>query len=105
MDSILTHIKKMLGVTEEYTPFDVDIITFINTSFSILNQIGVGPPNGFSISDDTSVWTEFEDGPVLDMVKTFVLLNVRLMFDPPSSSAVMTSMQNQINELTWRLNK
>lgn len=105
MDSILTSIKKLLGIAEDYKEFDTDIIIHINTAFSKLNQLGVGPEKGFSIKDKTSVWTEFlADAKNLESVKTYVYLIVRLVFDPPQSSAVMTSMENTINQLEWRLN-
>jgi hypothetical protein len=105
MDSILTSIKKLLGIAEDYKEFDTDIIIHINTAFSKLNQLGVGPEEGFSIKDKTSVWTEFlADAKNLESVKTYVYLIVRLVFDPPQSSAVMTSMENTINQLEWRLN-
>lgn len=105
MDSILTSIKKLLGIAEDYKEFDTDIIIHINTAFSKLNQLGVGPEEGFSIKDKTSVWTEFlADVKNLESVKTYVYLVVRLVFDPPQSSAVMTSMENTVNQLEWRLN-
>lgn len=105
MDSILTSIKKLLGIAEDYKEFDTDIIIHINTAFSKLNQLGVGPEEGFSIKDKTSVWTEFlADAKNLESVKTYVYLIVRLVFDPPQSSAVMTSMENTIDQLEWRLN-
>lgn len=105
MDSILTSIKKLLGIAEDYKEFDTDIIIHINTAFSKLNQLGVGPEEGFSIKDKASVWTEFlADAKNLESVKTYVYLIVRLVFDPPQSSAVMTSMENTINQLEWRLN-
>lgn len=105
MDSILTSIKKLLGIAEDYKEFDTDIIIHINTAFSKLNQLGVGPEEGFSIKDKTSVWAEFlADAKNLESVKTYVYLVVRLVFDPPQSSAVMTSMENTVNQLEWRLN-
>ena len=105
MDSILTSIKKLLGIAEDYEEFDTDIIIHINTALSKLNQLGVGPEEGFSIKDKTSVWTEFlADAKNLESVKTYVYLIVRLVFDPPQSSAVITSMENTINQLEWRLN-
>ena len=105
MDSILTSIKKLLGIAEEYEEFDIDIIIHINTAFSKLNQLGVGPEEGFSIKDKTSEWDDFlADAKNLESVKTYVYLIVRLVFDPPQSSAVMTSIENTINQLEWRLN-
>ena len=105
MESILTSIKKLLGITEEYDQFDPDIIMHINSVFMILTQLGVGPAEGFSIEDDTAVWTDFiQDVKKLESVKTYIYLKVKLAFDPPLSSAVIESMNRQINELEWRLN-
>lgn len=105
MDSILTSIKKLLGITEEYENFDQDIIMHINSAFMILNQLGVGPKNGFSISDKSSTWDEFiPESSNLEAVKTYVHLKVKLMFDPPLSSTVIEAIKSQINELEWRLN-
>lgn len=104
MDSILTSVKKQLGIAEDYEHFDPDIIMHINSVFSILNQLGVGPPEGFSISDETSVWTDFiGDSLKLELVKTYVYLKIRLIFDPPTSSAVMDAFKQNIAELEWRI--
>ena len=105
MDSILTSIKKLLGITEEYENFDQDIIMHINSAFMILNQLGVGPKSGFSINDKSSTWNEFiQESSNLEAVKTYVHLKVKLMFDPPLSSTVIEAIKSQINELEWRLN-
>ena len=104
-DSILTSIKKLLGITEEYEHFDQDIIIHINSVFMILNQLGVGPSNGFSITDKTAVWSDFiSEGTNLESVKSYIYLKVRLLFDPPTTSAVMESMNRMISELEFRLN-
>ena len=104
-DSILTSIKKLLGITEEYEHFDQDIIIHINSVFMILNQLGVGPSNGFSITDKTAVWSDFiSEGANLESVKSYIYLKVRLLFDPPTASAVMESMNRMISELEFRLN-
>lgn len=106
MESILTSIKKLLGITEDYTHFDTDIIIHINSVFMILNQLGIGPANGFSISDKFATWTDFlpEDNENFEAVKTYIHLKVKLIFDPPMSSAVMEAMKQMISELEWRLN-
>lgn len=105
MESILTSIKKLLGITEDYTHFDADLIMHINSVFMILTQMGVGPPEGFSIEDDGAVWEDFiTDSTKLQAVKSYVHLKVRLLFDPPTGSAVMESMNRLISELEWRLN-
>lgn len=104
MESILTSIKKLLGITEEYEHFDADIIMHINSVFTILNQLGVGPPSGFAIQDKTATWSDFiSDGTKMQLVKSFVHLKVKLLFDPPLNSSVMASMEKMIAEEEWRL--
>ena len=104
MESILTSIKKLLGIAEEYTHFDTDIIMHMNSVFSILTQIGVGPSEGFSIDDSSAAWTDFLPGdPRLEIVKSYVYLKVRLLFDPPDRSAVMEATNRMISEFEWRL--
>lgn len=103
-DSILTSVKKMLGLSEEYDAFDLDIITHINSVFTILTQIGVGSGNGFMIEDKTPVWTDFiQDSGIYQLVKSYMVLKVRLLFDPPMSSAVLECYKTQVNEYEWRL--
>lgn len=105
MDSILTSIKKLLGITEEYDTFDNDLIMHINSVFMILNQMGVGPKEGFKITDDSETWEDFiSDSLLYEAVKSYVYLKVRLLFDIPTSSAVTESINRQISELEWRLN-
>ena len=105
MDSILTSIKKLLGIAEDYTHFDDDIIIHINSAFSSLNQLGVGPSHGFHIEDDSETWSDFfgESSELYD-VRTYIYLKVSLWFDPPASSAVLSAKERQISELEWRLN-
>lgn len=105
MDSILTSVKKMLGIAEEYTHFDADLIMHINTVFTILNQLGVGPSYGFRIEDADDEWVDFLDDQVaLESVKTYMAMKVKLMFDPPASSSVMEATNRMVSELEWRLN-
>ena len=105
MDSILVSIKKLLGIAADYTHFDPDIIMHINSAFSILTQLGVGPPEGFRIEDNTKIWNDFiGDATKVDAVKSYIYLKVGLMFDPPTSSAVLSAKERQISELEWRLN-
>ena len=105
MDSILVSIKKLLGIAADYTHFDPDIIMHINSAFSVLTQLGVGPPEGFRIEDDVKTWNDFISDTIrLDAVKSYVYLKVGLMFDPPTSSAVLSAKERQISELEWRLN-
>lgn len=104
-ESILTSIKKMLGIAKEYTAFDMEIIMHINAVFSILSQLGVGPDEGFSIEGDDAVWSDYLSSAVnLNTVMTYIYLKVRLIFDPPTSSAVIESMNRMISELEWRIN-
>lgn len=103
-ESILTSIKKLLGITEECTDFDKDIIIDINSVLMILTQLGIGPPEGFTIVDSTATWSEFVSNiKQLAAVKTFVHLKVRLIFDPPMSTAVLESMKEIVKETEWRL--
>lgn len=102
-ESILITIKKLLGIAEEYTNFDTDIIVHINSAFMVLQQLGVGPEEGFSIEDADTTWTEFVSTSNFELVKSYIYLKVRLMFDPPNSSAMIESVNRQINEFEWRL--
>lgn len=102
--SILQSTKKILGIAPEYQAFDLDVMTHINTAFSTLEQIGVGPVGGFMINDDFAEWGHFlGDDPRLNSVKTYVYLRVRLLFDPPTNSFTIGAMQEQVKELEWRL--
>lgn len=95
----------MLGITEEYTYFDDDIIMHINSALMILTQLGVGPTKGFTIQSKDAVWSDFvseEDN--VEAIKTYVYLKVKLLFDPPLTSSVLDSMERLISELEWRLN-
>lgn len=103
-ESILTSTKKVLGIDESYTAFDVDIIMHINSVFSTLHQLGIGPDNGFMITDATATWDAFlGDDPRLNSIKTYMYLRVRLLFDPPATSFHINALENQIKELEWRL--
>lgn len=106
MESILTSVKKLLGIDKDYTHFDNDLIMHINSVFMVLTQLGVGPSEGFAISDANAKWSDFigEDDKNFQAIKTYVYMKVRLMFDPPLSSAVLDSMSRTICELEWRLN-
>ena len=104
-ESILDSVKKLLGLESDYTAFDTDIILHINSVFMILRQLGVGPEQGFAITDRTSVWGDFvNDSYRLDLIKSYVYLKVRMMFDPPQHSALVESVNNLIAEFEWRLN-
>lgn len=103
LDSILTSIKKLLGIPESYTHFDDDIIIQINSAFGALNQIGVGPIGGYIIEDADSVWQDYITSCNLHMVKTYVHLKVKMVFDPPSSAALIEATERALSELEWRL--
>ncbi len=104
-ESILNTIKKMLGIESDYDAFDTDIIVNINSALLTLTQLGIGPSDGFIITDKSSVWSDLiGDTKTLVAVQNFIYLKVRTLFDPPSSSFVLDAMNKQIEELTWRLN-
>ena len=105
-DSILNDIKKLLGIMESYEHFDADIIIHINTAFSTLTQLGVGPSEGFSITNKTETWADFigDDYLKFQSVKTYIYLKVRMIFDPPSNSSATEAIKSTISELEWRLN-
>lgn len=105
MESILTSIKKLLGISEDYAQFDSDLIMHINTVFLNLTQLGVGPEEGFSIQNENDAWSDFiDDNTQLQAVKSYMYLKVKLLFDPPLSSSVIESMNRMIAELEFRLN-
>jgi hypothetical protein len=104
-ESILNSTKKILGLADDYTAFDLDVITHINAAFSILDQLGVGPVDGFFIEDETSIWADYGlPANQLHLVKTYVYLKVRILFDPPATSYLIEAATNQIKEYEWRLN-
>lgn len=104
-NSILFTIKKMLGLDEDYTPFDADIIVHINSALMTLTQLNVGPKNGFMITSYEETWDDFLTNEVmLGAAKNYVYLKVRMLFDPPSNSFVMDALKQQAEELGWRLN-
>ena len=105
MDSILTSIKKLLGIAEDYEHFDQDLIIHINSVLSVLTQLGVGPSEGFSIEDENATWKDFiPEDKRLSSIRSYVYMKVKLLFDPPLSSSVMESMNRMISEFEWRLN-
>lgn len=104
-DSILDSTKKMLGLDPTYTAFDLDVIMHINSVFTTLSQLGIGPLGGFMIEDSEATWDQYL-GPEnhLNSVKSYIYLKVRLLFDPPAMSFHLAAMENQVKELEWRLN-
>lgn len=104
-DSILISTKKILGIEAAYTAFDVDILTHINSVFSTLHQLGIGPVDGYVILDDQATWDLYLlNDPRINSVKSYMYLRVRLLFDPPTTSYLITSLKEQAQELEWRLN-
>lgn len=103
-DGILASIKKMLGLDEDYHAFDTDVIIFINSALMTLQQLGVGPVNGYSITDASDTWSSFlQSDMMLEGVKEYVYICVRIIFDPPTNSFVMDALQKKKEELEWRL--
>ena len=104
-ESILTSTKKILGLDASYTAFDLDILTHINSAFSTLNQLGIGPEDGYAIEDDDATWDAFFGTNLrYNSIKTYVYMSVKMVFDPPPSSYAVTAMKEQKQELEWRLN-
>ena len=104
-DSILMTIRKLVCGNPYADHFDTDLLVHINACFSILNQLGVGPENGFVVTDETQSWSSYSDNErILNMVKTYVTLKVKKIFDPPLTSSVLEAMDKEIKELEWRLN-
>lgn len=106
MSVILTDVKKMIGPSEIYDQFDKDLIIHINSVFTILQQLGIGPKTGFALEDGKEEWTDFdstiESSNIFQMVKSYMYLKVRMQFDPPTGS-VASAFQEQIKEYEWRL--
>lgn len=102
-ESILTSVKKMLGIQEDYEHFDPEIIMHINSAFLILNQLGVGPDKPFMVESKMDFWDDFLPEGEIELIKTYVYQRVRLMFDPPSSSFVLDSINKQIAEFEFRM--
>lgn len=104
-ESILRNVKKVLGIAPDYTAFDTDVILQINMAFSTLNDLGVGPDDGFFITDDRPTWADFgAPDSQLNMVKAYIPAKARLGFDPPQNSFGLDALKAQITEFEWRLN-
>lgn len=102
--SILKSTKKILNVPPDYTAFDIDIITHINSAFSVLNQLGVGPTTGFMIESDEEVWDDFEvPTNQINLIRTYIYLKTKILFDPPGTSFLLDAVKEQIIEQEWRL--
>lgn len=104
-ESILTSVKKMLGPEEDYEHFDPDLIVHINSVLATLNQLGVGPDNGFFIRDKAAKWSDFiGDDQLMNLVPTYVYLKVRQLFDPPTTAATQEALEREVNRYEWRIN-
>jgi len=104
MDSILKSIKKSIGLDNDYTQFDQDIIMYINAAIMSLTQIGIGPVGGFIVKDASQMWTDLIGARKdLESVKTYVYLKVRLVFDPPQTGVLIDAIKAMITEFEWRL--
>jgi hypothetical protein len=104
-ESILTSVKKVIGLAADYQAFDPDVVIAINGVFSTLNDLGIGPDEGFQITDDSATWDQYLGSDIrLNNVKTYMWLRVRMIFDPPTVSFVKDAMEKQIAELEWRIN-
>lgn len=104
-DSILDSVKKPLNLAPDYTPFDEEVILHINSVFSDLAQLGIGPPAGFMIEDKTATWEEFiANDALLNNVKSYTFLRVKMLFDPPESQQLINAYAEQIKQFEWRIN-
>ena len=105
MTSILNDTKKVLGLAPEYVVFDLDIIQHINAAFAVVHQLGVGPENGYFITDEENDWDELAVDPMkTNLTKTYVFLKVKQLFDPPTTSFHIEAVAKQLSEYEWRLN-
>lgn len=103
-NSILLSTKKILGVAPDYNVFDLDIITHINSSLSIVNQLGIGPQGGLFIEDESTEWDDLGiPDNQLSLTRTYIFLRVRMLFDPPTTSFLIEAMTKQIQEHEYRL--
>jgi hypothetical protein len=106
--SILKSVKKAVGIGDDDESFDLDILMHINSEFSNLCDMGVGPEEGFVVEDDSLEWGDFldaeEERVKLSKVKMAVILRTRLLFDPPTTSFLLDALKAQLQEMEWRLN-
>ena len=103
-ESILKTIKQLIGCPDDFEQFDLDLIVHINSAFATLTQLGVGPKEGYRITGADNEWSEFEDDiQKLSLIKDYVYIKTRLLFDPPTSGSLMDSLKEQLKEMEWRL--
>lgn len=104
-ESIFTTIKTLLDVHADDDSFDADILTYINSAFYSLRQLGVGPKEGFVVTGADQTWSEFStNASLIGEVKTYIQQKVRLLFDPPNNSFLVSAIQENLKELEFRLN-
>lgn len=101
--TVLQDVKKILGIHPDDTSYDFDVVTHIATAFSVLAQAGVGDAEGFTVGEDTE-WVDLYEDPSLNLIRTYVYLYVRMIFDPPANSFATTAMKEQLTELLHRIN-
>ena len=103
-ESILKTIKQLIGCPDDFEQFDLDLMIHINSAFATLTHLGVGPKEGYRITGADNVWREFEDdAQKLSLIKDYVYIKTRLLFDPPTSGSLMDSLKEQLKEMEWRL--
>ncbi|WP_242622704.1 phage head-tail connector protein [Lachnoclostridium sp. Marseille-P6806] len=103
IDSILDSVKLNLGILPEYTAFDQQLLMSINTAFSVLHQLGIGPKDGYEINDNSTTWAKLIPKPRLNMIRSYVFLKVKLLFDPPTTSFLLDAYKQQLQEMEWRI--
>jgi len=105
-NSILNSVKKALGIDASYTAFDVDILMHINSAFAVLNQYGVGPEFGYQVEDADDMWAAFYGtDPRYNLIRTYIFLKVRILFDPPNTAYLVTALNEQLREHEWRISE
>lgn len=104
MDSILNSIKELLGIPAEQLNFDTEVIIHINSAFSDLYDVGVGPSEAFVIQDENDMWDDFLQGSVnYENAKQYVYISVKIVFDPPASAAALAALERRLDKLEWKL--
>lgn len=103
-NSILDSIKKSIGILPDYTEFDDQILICINAALSTLKQLGYGPSEGYEVADDTTLWSDIITSKRFAFIKSYIILKVRTLFDPPTNSFALDAMNKQIGEYEWRIN-
>ena len=102
--SILNDVKEAIGIVQDYTVFDSQLIICINSVFSTLHQPGIGPEEGFSIDGPETKWEDYVESKRFDFIRSYMIMKVHVMFDPPTSSVAMDALNKQIAEYEWRIN-